>query len=40
MYVHVQMGEGGGSKITKSEHRYFMDELFVYRFDPGEISLC
>ena len=31
VYVHVQeRGEGGaGSKITKSERTYFMDEPFV-----------
>ena len=38
--MHVQGGEEGGSKFTKSERMYFMDEPFVYRFDPSEICLC
>ena len=38
-YVHVLRREGGGSKVTKSGLTYFMDEPFVYRFDPGEICL-
>ena len=38
--MHVQGEGGGGSEITKSERKCFMDEPFVYRFDPGEICLC
>ena len=39
-YMHVHGGEGGGTKITKSEHTYFTDEPFVYRSHPDEICLC